>query len=124
MRLAVFGGDGAISRVVSCHRSQSGAQAREGELSIEVDSEVTDTTHYIREGQAVEKSALSPTVTADGMEATVSGLPSGLTVLWDGEEGETDDEPLELDHDEPGTYTLRILGGAPYFDTSIEVTLD
>lgn len=112
-----------ILRTVVCPPSQSWGQSGNGELSTEVDECVTDATHYIRDGQAVEKQALSPSVLVGGFSATVTGLPADLRVSLDGADAMTDGDPLELEFDEPGTYTLRINGGAPYISTEVEITI-
>ncbi|MGB2092316.1 MAG: hypothetical protein ACPH2J_10530 [Akkermansiaceae bacterium] len=121
--IAVHGEDGEILRVISCLPGQAPLQAGFGEAYVVVAHDVFDDTHYVQNGKAVKKTALSPTVLVNGMTATISGLPAGLTVSWEGEGGVTDTEPLEVDHDEPGTYTLHVSGGAAHLPVIIEVTL-
>jgi hypothetical protein len=88
---------------------------------IEVKPNVTPFTHYIANGQAVEKSSITPSVSIDGDTATITGIPAGLEASFDGVIAITDNETLELTVDEPDTYTLRIDGGAKYFDTEVEI---
>lgn len=121
MNYAVYVSGGEITRIVSCDEAQAAGQAGDGESIIEVSEGVTDATHYIANGQAVEKSAIAPSVSIDGDTATVTGIPPDLEVSFDGVIAITDDEPLELTVDEPDTYTLRIDGGAKYFDTEVEI---
>lgn len=94
---------------------------RTGESFVPVSDLVDDSTHYIANGKAVEKAAISPSVSIDGDTATVTGIPPDLEVSFGGVIAITDDEPLELTVDEPDTYTLRIYGGAKYFDTEVEI---
>ena len=122
VRVAIHDDKGGILRVVSCSPAQIGEQVLDGEFALEVASDVSDGTHYIRGGQALEKSALSPTAEVDGFTATVAGLPAGLEVEFDGFTATTDEEPLEIEVDEPGAYNLRIDGGAPYISTKVEIT--
>lgn len=122
MRVAVFKSDGEIIRVIACHHSQAALQAQDDEFALEVAIDVADDTHYIKGDQAVEKAALSPAAEVDGFTATITGLPTGLQVEFDGVTAITDDEPLEIEVDEPGTYKLRIDGGAPYISTEVEIT--
>ena len=122
MRVAIHDDKGSILRVVSCSPTQLGEQALDDEFALEVAIDVADDTHYIKGGQAVEKAALSPSVELDGFTATITGLPAGLKVEFDGVTATTDDEPLEIEVDEPGTYKLRIDGGAPYISTTVEIT--
>ncbi len=122
MIYAIYDSAGEIRRIVSCQESQSGYQVGDGELICEVGEGVLDTTHYISGGQAIEKSALAVSVSAAEEEAVVTGLPAGLEVSFDGVIATTDDDPLTLEMDEPGTYTLRIDGGALYLDAEVEIT--
>lgn len=122
MILAVHDSEGVILRVVTCPSSQVEGQAGSGEALVEVAEGVSDITHYIHEGEAVEKAALYPSVEVDGFTATITGLPDGLEVEFDGVTAITDDDPLEIEVDEPGTYRLRIDGGAPYISTEVEIT--
>jgi hypothetical protein len=121
MRIAVYSDQGDILRIVSCDTSQSKWQNLSGEMRTVVGEGVSDATHYIANGKAVEKSAITPSVSIDGDTATVTGIPHDLEVSFDGVIAITDDEPLELTVDEPDAYILRIDGGAKYFDTEVEI---
>jgi hypothetical protein len=121
MRIAFYSDQGDILRIVSCDASQAENQQLSGEEMVEVGEHVSDATHYISNGQAVEKSPITPSVSIDGDTATVTGIPPDLEVSFDGVIAITDDEPLELTVDEPDAYTLRIDGGAKYFDTEVEI---
>lgn len=121
-KYAVYKADGEITRICLCSESSSDLQAGDGEDVAVVPDNTSDATHYIKDGKAVEKASLSPSVEVDGFTATVTGLPAGLEVELDGVTAITDDDPLEIEVDEPGTYKLRIDGGAPYISTTVEIT--
>lgn len=121
MRCAIHDPYGEILRIVTAPESLVSRQCRAGEFFVVASSGVSDSTHYIVNGQAVEKSVITPSVSIDGDTATVTGIPPDLEASFDGVIAITDDEPLELTVDEPDAYTLRIDGGAKYFDTEVEI---
>lgn len=56
VRIAVYEPDtGAILRVVQCPATAADAQARDGAAWVGVGPDVSDATHRIVDGQAVEK---------------------------------------------------------------------
>lgn len=114
--------NGEILRMVTGDDQTISLNTHGGESAVAVGDGEDQGTHYINDGKAVEKTALSPSVEVDGFTAMVSGLPAELEVEFDGFTATTDDDPLEIEADEPGTYKLRINGGAPYISAEVEIT--
>ena len=85
---------------------------------------VMDNTHYANEAdEIVEKQTLVVSVRTDDLTITLSGVPSGMTVKTNGMEAISDDEPLEIEYDLPGPYTVSLSGLVEYLDDEIEVTV-
>lgn len=61
-------------------------------------------THYIADGQPVERTALE--IGVSGM--SLIGVPPGATVTIEGQDYEADGSAIELEFDLPGTYTVKV----------------
>lgn len=84
---------------------------------------VSDTTHYVENGEIRQKKALAFDMSLDGLLVTFDGLVSGLTVTTNGTETKTDNQPLVIEYDLPGTYSIRFSGHVRYLDHEMEVTV-
>ena len=85
--------------------------------------DVSDTTHYVKSGELYPKQELSFSIERDGFVVTLTGLPAGLTVATNGMDTVTDDTPLVIEYDLPGTYTIRFSGHVRCLDHELEVTV-
>ncbi|MGE6778254.1 hypothetical protein ACQKFL_11505 [Vreelandella titanicae] len=94
-------------------------------LYVRCDETVNDVTHYVNvaTGEIQLKQSLEFELSTDGLTATLSGLPVGLTAEANGVETNTDDEPLVIAFDIPGTYSVRLSGLVEYMDHQVEVTV-
>ncbi len=92
---------------------------------IECSSETMDTTHYFDNTAGVirEKEALNYQQNTRGLVVTFEGMPSGVKVETNGMETMTDDQPLVIEYDVPGTYTISFSGLVNYLDHEMEVTV-
>lgn len=85
---------------------------------------VMDNTHYADEAGVIhEKRPLTFDETVDGLTLTLSGLPAGLRATTNGMDTVTDDEPLVIEYDVPGTYEIKLSGHVAYLDRVEEVTI-
>lgn len=92
---------------------------------IECDSDVMDNTHYADEaGEILEKQSLVLTVRTEGLTATIIGAPAGMKVETNGMEAITDEDPLAIEYDLPGTYMVTFSGLVEYLDHQMEVSVD
>lgn len=89
--------------------------------------DVTATPKVVKERQVVEYG-----VEQVGLGVVITGLPPGLTVMAyeRGSVNEepppqttTDGEPLEIEFELPGTYSVVLTGLVPYLDKTLEVTV-
>lgn len=94
-------------------------------LYIECDETVSDDTHYIdvSTGEIKEKLTLTLNKTIEGLTVTIFGLPAGLTAATNSMETVTDGEPLVVEYDIPGNYTITLTGRVEYMDHELEVTV-
>lgn len=92
---------------------------------VEVGDEVSDDTHYVDiTTHAVEaKQLLNPETTVDGLVATLTGLPKGLNVETNNLGTVTDDSPLVIEYDVPGTFVISLSGRVDYLSCELEVTV-
>lgn len=92
------------------------------------DESVTDTTHWVDQSGHKrvirEKAPLEPSVSTDGLTVTLIDLPEGLSVSVMGELAITDEEPLEIEFELPGTYTIELSGLVPYLAQALEVSVE
>lgn len=89
------------------------------------DESVRDDTHYVDvdAGEIQPKRPLETHQGVDGLTVTLMGLPAGLAVATNNMETVTDDQPLVIEYDLPGTYTVRFSGHVQYLDHEMEVTV-
>ena len=94
---------------------------------VEVPENVSEQTHYIESGEAVEKSPLPiqvirTEITADGVdECVISNIPSGVSVLWpDGHVDEVIDGEVRFSVDLPGEYILKF-SAVPYLTQEVAI---
>lgn len=85
--------------------------------------EVSDVTHYVSEGAVIEKGDYNLSHDIVDLEVTFVGLPESLKVETNGMETVTDSEPLVIEYDVPGTYTINFSGLVNYLDHEMEVTV-
>ena len=84
-----------------------------GEAFLQVGADTDAATQYVSEGEVVAREELTATwnaetVTADGSEIVLSGLPIPCTVYVDGEAVIVDDGSLEFSADTAGEYNVRV----------------
>lgn len=94
-------------------------------LYIACDESVRDDTHYVDvgTGEIQPKRPIDAEQSIDGLKVTLAGLPAGLTVATNGMDTVTDDTPLVIEYDLPGTYTIRFSGHVRCLDHELEVTV-
>lgn len=92
---------------------------------VECSSETRDTTHYFDNTLGVirRKEALRYQQNTRGLVVTFEGVPSGVKVETNGMETIADNEPLVIEYDVPGTYTIIFSGHVRYLDHELEVTV-
>jgi len=78
---------------------------------------------YILEGGVAVKTPFSYSVSVIGLIATLTGLPSGVTVDVSDQSILTDGGVTEIEVDVAGTYTVRLFHSAPHFDETLEVAI-
>lgn len=124
--LAVYdSASGKIKRIVECDDDMIDMQANddEGVLQVRISGAVQDDTHYVKNGGIREKSVFDTMINVSGFSATVTGVPAGTTVTVGGASVVADVNPVEIEFDIPGTYTIDIGGLVEYRDESMEVTV-
>lgn len=94
-------------------------------LHIECPADVDDAGFfYNAANNTIEgKGALDTTHSINGLEVTFVGLPSGVSVETDSFVIQTDADPLIVEYDVPGTYTINFSGHVKYLDHTMEVTV-
>ena len=113
---------GAIEFIFTGAPNNVATNCPPGQSYIEVGEGIDDDSHYIKNGVAVKKGVLSPNINVDGLTAIVTGIPKDVSVFFDGQRTLTDDDPLELEVDEPGTYKLVARDNTHYRESSWEIT--
>lgn len=122
----VYTANGQIDLVITCPPHLADLQGGPGIFVIELDDNQRAETHYVTDGQVVEKQPLnlpeSLQITADGTdEAVISNIPAGITVQWpDGEIDEVTDGEVRFAVDLPGTYTLTF-DAIPYLRQEVTI---
>lgn len=91
---------------------------------VECDEEVTPATHYVAAQRAEAKVPLPSRHFVSSLSVTFEELPEGIKVETNGMETVTDNEPLVIEYDVPGTYTISFSGHVRYLDHDLEVTVD
>lgn len=107
---------GRIVSIVTCSPEAATQQAGPGEAVILVDSEVRDTTHYIKN----EAVAIRPyqDTWLDGL--TLRGLPVPCVLRVDGRGSEIAEPTVTLELDHPGVHMVEVRAW-PYRNASFEV---
>ncbi|WP_062359640.1 hypothetical protein [Vreelandella aquamarina] len=90
---------------------------------VECDEEVTPATHYVAAQRAEAKAPLPIRHFVSSLSVTFEELPEGIKVETNGMETVTDNEPLVIEYDVPGTYTISFSGLVNYLDHELEVTV-
>lgn len=124
--LAVYDrASGKIKRIVECDDDMIDMQADGDESVLQVPNAgvVQDDTHYVKNGGIREKASYTPTLSVSGLATTIHDVPAGLTVTVGGASVVADVNPVEIEFDIPGTYTIDIGGLVEYRDESLEVTV-
>ncbi|MGP5310612.1 hypothetical protein [Vreelandella alkaliphila] len=90
---------------------------------IECEEHVGDMTHFydLEDRVIKEKNEIEATFVSNGLVITFNDLPEGLTVKTNGMETDTDNEPLVIEYDVPGTYAISFSGLVNYLDHEMEV---
>ncbi|MBT2772915.1 hypothetical protein J7J47_11845 [Halomonas sp. ISL-60] len=94
-------------------------------LYVRCDETVNDVTHYVdvATGEIQLKRGLEFELTTGGLTVTLTGLPAGMSVETNGTNTETDDAPLVITYDVPGTYAITLSGHVEYLDDTLEVVV-
>lgn len=94
-------------------------------LLLRCDESVRDDTHYadVSTGEIHSKRPLEMDQEIEGLTVTLAGLPAGLSVTANGMATVTDDDPLVITFDVPGTYSIELTGHVEYLDRVEEVTV-
>ena len=113
-KYAVYNVSGEILQTLSCNPRSALLQETEGSLVVEVQSYVSDASHFVRNSIVAAKSRMnfliSPLfILANGTdEAIISNIPAGVQVEWpDGQTDIVTDGEIRFSVDLPGTYTFR-----------------
>ncbi|QKS24586.1 hypothetical protein [Vreelandella titanicae] len=95
-------------------------------LHVLCDDDVSDITHYYNTdtSQIELKYELQYTLSTNGLEVTISGLPENLHVQTNNLNTMTDEEDLVIEYDIPGTYTIEFSERVEYLDTTINVEVE
>jgi len=116
--------DESSGAIASILRGSETVAAIQGGRYLEVSPDVLDTTHYITGGKAVEKTPFDVRHTIAGLAVTFPALPAGAIVEVEGASITTDDDPLEIVFDVPGTYRIQIRGLVSFLSCTVEVTIN
>ena len=87
--------------------------------------DVGDTTHYVDMStkEIKAKRPLEIHQDIEGLVVTLTGPPAGVTVETNNMHTVTDDEPLVITYDVPGTYHIALAGHVEYLDKTLEVSV-
>lgn len=117
MQYAMYSEGGRVEIVIGYYFGAMKCEGHETSDTHYVDTTVTP--HKMRERQP-----LTVTTETAALSATLSGIPIGSNIWTDGGDITThDDEPLTIEFDLPGTYTIEIMPPVQYLDESMEVTV-
>jgi len=126
-KYAVYNVSGEILQTLSCNPRSALLQETEGSLVVEVQSYVSDASHFVRNSIVAAKSRMnfliSPLfILANGTDETIiSNIPAGVQVEWpDGQTDIVTGGEISFSVDLPGTYTFRFTA-VPYLDKEITV---
>lgn len=101
------------------------AQCDPSDAWVETHGGVDSHTHYVNPATRTihERSEIKATAETTGLTATIHDVPAGLTVTVGGASVVADGNPVEIEFDIPGTYTIDIGALVEYRDESLEVTI-
>jgi hypothetical protein len=126
-RWAVYNQQGRIDSVYSGPDFEAQLQAQGGLEVVPIADDLDDVTAYIVNGVVQPKQQMplvidTSQIDADGIdEATITGIPSGITVEWpDGQSDTVTDGEIRFSVDLAGTYTFRFTA-VPYLDQEITI---
>ena len=126
-RWAVYNQQGHIDSIYSGPDFEAQLQAQGGLEVVPIADELDDVTAYIVDGVVQPKQQMplvidTSQIDADGIdEATITGIPSGVTVEWpDGQSDTVTDGEIRFSVDLPGTYTFRFTA-VPYLNQEITI---
>ena len=124
---AAYDTDGAIQFIMRCMEVGPTFYDDTGLNAIEVTEIVGDSSHYVVDGVVQPKQQMplvidTSQIDADGIdEATITGIPSGVTVEWpDGQSDTVTDGEIRFSVDLPGTYTFQFTA-IPYLDKEVTI---
>lgn len=90
-------------------------------------SDISDDTHYVdvttTPNEIREREEIPYDLKVEGLVVTLTGLPTGLAVSTNKLSTITDNEPLLIEYDVPGTYLITLSGRVNYLDHETEVTV-
>lgn len=115
--------DGAIDGEISI---PDGVAYSPPHNSLETSDEVSPLTHFvdIKTKELCSKHDLLTAHTVNKLAVYFDDLPKGLNVETNDMGTITDDQPLVIEYDLPGTYAIRFSGHVRYLDHELEVTVD
>jgi hypothetical protein len=126
-RWAVYNQQGRIDSVYSGPEFEAQLQAQGGLEVVPIADDLDDVTAYIVNGVVQPKQQMplvidTSQIDADGIdEATITGIPSGVTVEWpDGQSDTVTDGEIRFSVDLAGIYIFRFTA-VPYLDKEITV---
>jgi len=126
-RWAVYNQQGHIDSIYSGPDFEAQLQAQGGLEVVPIADELDDVTAYIVDGVVQPKQQMplvidTSQIDADGIdEATITGIPSGVTVEWpDGQSDTVTDGEIRFSVDLPGTYTFQFTA-IPYLDKEVTI---
>ena len=124
---AAYDSTGLIQFIMRCQAVGESFGSDTGLSVVEVSEHVTDSTHYIFQGNAQPKQTMplittgSPLIANGTDEGIISGIPAGVQVQWP--DGQTDivmDGEINFSVDLPGNYTLTFTA-VPYLDQEVVI---
>ncbi|QPI65942.1 hypothetical protein [Vreelandella venusta] len=90
-------------------------------------SDISDDSHYVdvttTPNEIRKREEISFGLKIEGLVVTLTGLPVGLTVSTNKLSTVTDNEPLLIEYDVPGTYRIALSGRVNCLDRELEVTV-
>lgn len=94
-------------------------------LFIPCEPGLDDDHHYYDHKDETLKERKEVTVTThiSGLTVVVEGIPPGMLVEANGNSTLSDQDPLEVAFDVPGTYTIHLSGLVEYRERVLEVTV-
>jgi len=129
IQYVIFDGDGRILQTGSCPEEMLDLQAGPGREVMEGGAGVTSYSHYVANGEIVERpgmgiSVSKITLVADGSdEVAITGVPAGAQLSIDGPvvaDAIADGEPISITSVHAGIYVIQATK-FPYRDERINI---